>query len=162
MAPSEVAPPPAPTSTFVFTGAGASVPAAPELLEDEDDDDENDATVVSDRRSSTGWKIVLDGGAQQGVSGQVLIGRLVKKADPRWPAARLLSIADTTKSMSKVHALFEADATSFSVTDLGSTNGVIITTSDGTEIDLASEATADVPAGSTVTLGNYVLRVEKD
>ena len=117
--------------------------------------------MVSDRRSATGWRIVLDGGAQQGVSGQVLIGRQVKAADPRWPTARLLSIADTTKSVSKVHALIEADATNFWVTDLGSTNGVIITTMDGTEIDLAAGSRGEVPAGSSVTLGNYVLGVEK-
>jgi pSer/pThr/pTyr-binding forkhead associated (FHA) protein len=119
-------------------------------------------TVVSDRRSSTGWRIVLEDGTQQGVGGQVLIGRQVKKADPRWPAARLLSVADGTKSVSKVHALVEADSSTFSVTDLGSTNGVIIVTADGTEIDLASGSRGEVPAGATIVLGNYVIKVEKD
>ena len=156
-APAEPAPP-APESAPAQAAPAASFPP---LVLDEDDD-ENDATVVSGHRSATGWRIVLDGGAQQGVGGQVLVGRQVKAADPRWPAARLLSVADTTKSVSKVHALFEADPANFWVTDLGSTNGVIIALANGSELVLAPGARGDVPPGSGIVLGNYVIKVEKD
>lgn len=141
-------------------------PAGPVPPPPDDDgpepDDDLDATVVSDRRSTPGWTIVLDDGAQQAVSGQVLIGRRVKGPDPRWPSARLLTLVDTTKSVSKVHALLEADRAAFRVTDLGSTNGVIIAAPDGTEIDLATGATSEVIPGSSVILGNYTMRVEKN
>ena len=157
---------PAPTPDTPDTADTADPYATPDDENDDEtddeNDDENDATVVSDRRSATGWRIVLDGGAQQGVGGQVLVGRQVKAADPRWPAARLLSVADTTKSVSKVHALLEADAANFWVTDLGSTNGVIIALPNGSELVLAAGVRGDVPAGSDLVLGNYVITVEKD
>ncbi|MCU1410748.1 MAG: hypothetical protein JWR04_1455 [Rhodoglobus sp.] len=157
----EPAPAPAPEPpTAAQAASAASLPSL--VLEEDEEDDENDATVVSDRRSSTGWRIVLDGGTQQGVGGQVLVGRQVKSADPRWPGARLLSVADTTKSVSKVHALFEADANNFWATDLGSTNGVIIALANGSELVLASGVRGAVPPGSEIVLGNYVIKVEKD
>lgn len=134
--------------------------SAPEKTNDEGDE-EFDATVVSDRRLATGWRLVLGEGQQQSASGQILVGRRPKR-DLRWPAARLLALADTTKSVSKVHALIEVDGSGFWVTDLESTNGVVVALDDGTEIDLESGARSAVPPGSNLVLGNYVVKVERD
>lgn len=132
------------------------VPPAPPPTED------LDATRVSTkRRTGSPWRLVLPDGQHYVVEGTVLIGR-----DPasrvKWPDAKLLSLNDTTKSVSKTHAVIEADVEGLWVTDLKSTNGVVVTTPDGRELDGDGGERLRVEPGSDIELGDYVIQVEKD
>ena len=82
--------------------------------------------------------------------------------NPRWPDAQLLSVTDQTKSVSKTHAAIEIDSAGLWVTDLASTNGVIVTNLDGREIDLDGDQRVQVQPGCDIELGDFVIQVEKD
>jgi zinc-ribbon domain/FHA domain len=121
-----------------------------------------DETRVSvRRRGGAHWRLVLPDARQIDVPAALLVGRDPAK-NPKWPAAILLSIDDNAHSVSKTHALFETDASGLWVTDLDSSNGVVITASDGTERDLDPNVRAQIDPGSDVELGDYILQVEKD
>lgn len=125
-------------------------------------DDDLDATVVSVRkRPRSPWHLVLPDGQRCAVESILLIGRDAKPR-AKWPTAKLLSVDDPTKSVSKTHAVFEADSDELWVTDLKSTNGVVIESPDGREADGDDGERLQVQPGSTITLGNFVIQVEKD
>ncbi len=122
---------------------------------------EIEATRVSNRRRSSGsWSLTLSDGQRHTVGAAALIGRDAT-ADPRWSGASRISVVDSTKTVSKTHALFETDATGLWVTDLHSSNGVYVELPDGREIDVEPGARTSVPAGSTVLLGDFAVTVEK-
>lgn len=134
-------------------------PGVPVAVPQEED---VDATRVSmRRRGGSPWRLVLPDGQHYIVDGVVLIGR---DAAPRakWPDAKLLSVQDTTKSVSKTHAVIEADSDGLWVTDLKSTNGVVVTGGDGQELDGDDGQRLPVKSGSDIYLGDYVIQVEKD
>lgn len=157
--PVEVSAPPA-TGTIapppeLFGAAQQSVP----LVSTEED---LDATVVSPRkRPRSPWRLLLPDGEPYAIESTVLIGRGVKPR-AKWPSAKLLSVDDSTKSVSKTHAVLEADAEQLWITDLKSTNGVVVTSPDGQESDGDDGGRVNVQPGSTITLGKYVIQVEKD
>lgn len=125
-------------------------------------DDDLDATVVSSRkRPRSPWHLVLPDGQPYAIESTVLLGRDVKPR-AKWPSAKLLSVDDPTKSVSKTHAVLEADAEQLWITDLKSTNGVVVTSPDGDESDGDDGGRVRVQPGSTITLGKYVIQVEKD
>jgi len=93
-------------------------------------------------------------------AGAALIGRTAS-ADARWPGASLISVVDSSKTVSKTHAVFEADAAGLWVTDLHSSNGVLIELSGGLEADVEPGARTAVLAGSTVLLGDFAISVDK-
>jgi FHA domain len=124
-------------------------------------DNDTDATRVSLRRKAKSqWRLVLPDGQQFEVNGSVLVGRDAG-AIPQWPNAQLLSVADPEKSVSKTHAAFEVVDGVLSVIDLGSTNGVVVTTSDGREIELDPRQRIELEPGSDVELGDVVIQIEK-
>lgn len=107
----------------------------------------------------TGWRLVLADGAQVPVERALIVGRN-PAAFEQWPGAALLAVADTTQSVSKTHAAFEVDDSGLWVHDLNSTNGVwVVHGEDVTEV--APGRRVNVPAGSSVELGDYVLRAER-
>jgi len=107
----------------------------------------------------TGWRLVLADGGEALVERALIIGRN-PVAFEQWPGAALLAVADTTQSVSKTHAAFEVDDSGLWVHDLNSTNGVwVVHGEDVTEV--APGRRVNVPAGSSVELGDYVLRAER-
>lgn len=105
------------------------------------------------------WVLTLPDGSTETVSGAVVIGRN-PKAPAHWPTARPLAVADTTKSVSKTHALVELDGSGLWVHDLDSTNGVWVVVGDDAT-DVAPGRRAGVPAGASIELGDFVIRVER-
>jgi Double zinc ribbon/FHA domain len=121
-----------------------------------------DETRVSvRRRGGVHWRLVLPDGRQIEVPAALLVGR-DPAVNAKWPAAVLLAIDDEAHSMSKTHAVFESDAGGLWVTDLDSTNGVVITNADGAELDIDSNVRTPIQPGSDVELGDYILQVERD
>ena len=149
---------PAPQASSMTDAVFVTSPAVPLVPTDDD----WDATVVSSRkRPRSPWRLVLPDGQPYTIESTVLIGR---GARPRakWPEAKLLSVDDPTESVSKTHAVFEADTEDLWVTDLKSTNGVVVKFPDGREFDGDDGARLQIQPGSTITLGNYVIQVERD
>lgn len=121
-----------------------------------------DETRLSVRRKvGAHWRLVLPDARQAEVGAALLVGR-DPSANRNWPGASLLTIDDDAHSVSKTHAVFEVDGDGLWITDLHSTNGVIITQPDGTELDIDPDARTAVQPGADVELGDYVVQVEKD
>ena len=124
-----------------------------------EDTDPLDATRMVNRASRTRpWTITLPDGTLETVSASIILGRAATEVDD-WPGARLISIDDPTRSISKNHAVFAEKFGMFVVEDLGSTNGIIIVRPDGVEQMVPPFGRADIPEGATVELGAVVLRV---
>ena len=121
-----------------------------------------DETRVSvRRRAGAHWRFVLPDARHVEVSGALLVGR-DPAANERYPGAALLTIDDEAHSVSKTHAVFEVDSDGLWVTDLNSTNGVVITQPDGTELDVDPDVRGQIQPGADVELGDYIVQVEKD
>ncbi|WP_157981696.1 FHA domain-containing protein [Protaetiibacter intestinalis] len=116
-------------------------------------------TTLAAASPPTRWRLLLADGTEVAVSGTVLIGRNPAPFDA-WPDAALSPVDDTTHSVSKTHAAFEADDSGLWVHDLDSTNGVwVVHGEDVTEV--VPGRRVNVPDGSTVELGDYVLGVRR-
>jgi hypothetical protein len=128
-------PPPAPVPRPTASPAPAPTPPAP-------------ASTVT---------LVLADGTAIPVTSAALVGRN-PSAFEAWPGATLVPVVDPTHSVSKTHAVFEADATGLWVHDLDSTNGVwVVHGADVTEVSPGRRVLA--PVGARVELGDYVVTV---
>lgn len=117
--------------------AGAGVEA---FSGDEEDDGE---TVIVRRSQLPQWQIESASGTIIPLTGtEFLLGRK-PVASVKFPRAQLIAIHDPAKTVSKVHALLQYDdvAETWTITDLGSTNGVFV----GDDVD-------EVPAGASAEL----------
>jgi len=157
-------PPPPPTSTVApSANPFITVPPPPSYSAPVPPLPESDVekTTVSPRRSaSSGWRLLMPDGQEHSVAAAVLIGREAT-ADSRWPDARLLSVEDPTKTVSKTHAVLEVDDAGLWVTDLASTNGVFLDQADGIEVDVPPGVRAFVQPGSEVSFGDFTVKVAK-
>ena len=132
------------------------VSSIPSLVDDVDDDDEFAATVVVDRRPRVLWRLVLDTGTALDLTAdKVALGRNPASEDPD---AQLLSVPDSTRTLSKTHATLELNDGQWTVTDLNSTNGVIVVGAQDAETLLAPGRSAPVP--DRFILGRVGMRVE--
>jgi pSer/pThr/pTyr-binding forkhead associated (FHA) protein len=141
-------------------GAEAAVPAQLRRAEAADDAGEGEAdhTVVVARRRAF-WQLVLPDAAVVPLSGDVVIVGRQPAPDPAFPRAQLVAIEDRTRTVSKTHARLELRSGLWHITDLHSTNGVVLTNFLGTEIEL--EPGSDAPAGERFLLGDAELRIER-
>jgi hypothetical protein len=130
-------------------------------VNDVESEPDSDRTQLSTRRRAARWRLVLPDGRAIVVTKTTLIGRN-PGSTARFPGAKLEKVEDPAKSVSKTHAVLESDSAGLWITDLGSTNGVILTQPDGTELDLEAEERTLALAGADIDLGDFVLRVEAD
>ena len=115
--------------------------------------------VTRDRNpGGPAWRLLLADGTEVPVRGATLLGR-----DPApeggQQVARLVSLADPDHSISKTHATVDVRGDRLVVRDLGSTNGTVVVSRDGREVECAEGVDVDVDDDSTIELGTYVLRV---
>ncbi|WP_022884508.1 DUF5684 domain-containing protein [Glaciibacter superstes] len=97
-----------------------------------DDIDDIEATIVVDRRPRVRWRLVLeDGTAFDLTAASVVLGRNPVAANP---AEQRLVVPDTTRTLSKTHARLELADGAWRVTDLSSTNGVLVVDESGVEV----------------------------
>lgn len=104
------------------------------------------------------WLLSLPTGARVPIDGALLVGRNPVRFD-RWSDAELLAVADPARSVSKTHAVFEAQGDVVRVTDLHSTNGVTLLDASGAESALPAGAAITLGAGSVVKLGEFRLQI---
>jgi hypothetical protein len=133
--------------------------SAPAVVPNPESTDETRVSVR--RRTGAHWRLVLPDARQVEVAKALIVGR-DPSANQKWPGATLLTIDDDAHSVSKTHAVFEVDGEGLWVTDLDSTNGVVITQPDGTEIDLDPNVRGLIQPGADVELGDLVVQVEKE
>ncbi|MEH3088987.1 MAG: DUF5684 domain-containing protein [Microbacterium arborescens] len=146
----------APAAGAPRTAAG-SVPAQLRRAEAEDDGDVDHTVVVARRRVY--WQLVLPDGAVAPLTGDVVIVGRQPAPDPAFPRAQLVPVEDRTRTVSKTHARLELRSGLWHITDLHSTNGVVLTNFLGTEIEL--EPGSDAPAGERFLLGDAEVRIER-
>jgi len=139
------------------------VPAMPEREQPDVNDgpaaaesSDDDHTVVVARAPRVSWSLVLDSGAYLPLdSSSMVLGRAPGRKVDGSPA---LAVPDTTKTLSKVHARLDREGEVWTITDLGSTNGVVVGEGDD-ERTLGADESA-VVTGRFV-LGELGLRIER-
>jgi len=162
-------PPPAPVTpvaplisaelTPLIVPASVAPPAPPVLVDplpqppvtvvadDDEDDDDDGETVIVDRRPRIQWRLSVDGAGDFPLTGEsVLLGRKPTSTN----GTQALAIPDTTRTLSKVHARLDLVDGAWVITDLNSTNGVVIPAPDGTERVLA-------PGEAVAVSGAFIL-----
>ena len=90
----------------------------------------------------------------------VLLGRNPQPA-PGEEDAQLIKIADTTRTVSKLHLAIGVDQAGLYVVDRGSTNGSTVTTPAGATRRCVPGETVYVSAGSIVSMGDHWLEVRR-
>ena len=146
--PEPVAPAPPVVAPVLVTAAAASVP-------EDDDDDELDRTVVVDRRPVVPWTLHTDDGFSVALTGSaVVLGRNPSSTET---GVQAVAVPDTTRTLSKTHARLDLADGEWTVTDLNSTNGVIVVGTDDAENLIAvGEAT---PLTARFVLGKVGMRL---
>lgn len=148
---------PAPTGVWAAPASAAPEPvvpvAAPVAASTNSTDDGDDFTVVAQRHREL-WVLQVDGGdAYPLPDGEVSIGR--SAAQPQ--GAGHLGIADATRTMSKRHATLRLSDGVWLVSDLGSTNGTFVRSTDGAEVEVAPGTEAVVEG--VLLLGDLEARI---
>jgi hypothetical protein len=118
-----------------------------------------DETILAARKR-TSWMLVPPLGAPIPITQDVLILGRRPSFDPAFPAAQLVPIADETRTMSKTHARLELRDGTWVITDLDSTNGVVLIDLDGTEIEMAPGR--PMPIVERFLLGDAELALARD
>jgi len=146
---------------IVFFPTAPGAPVAPPTATAEDTiHDVPVAESASPRRAAPAWRLIVPGHPDPvTVDGTVFLGRN-PVATPGVAATGLLALDDPAKSVSKTHAMLEVDASGLWVHDLDSTNGVWVAPADGEPVEAVPGRRIEVPADSTLELGDFVIRVE--
>jgi hypothetical protein len=122
----------------------------------EDDEDEDGETVVVDRRPLVSWFLTVDGAGRLPLkASHVLLGRRPTSAEKDTQA---LPIPDSTRTLSKLHARLDLVDGAWTITDLDSTNGVLLVSADGTETLVEPGVAA--PLGTKFLLGKVAMEIE--
>lgn len=129
--------------------------ARPQIPEDAEEFDE---TVVT-RRKRTEWVLIPPSGRSIELTSDVVILGRRPSFDPDHPTAQLVAVDDDTRTISKTHARLELRDERWHVTDLESTNGVLLTTVLGTEVEASPDA--ELAVGERFLLGDAELRLER-
>jgi hypothetical protein len=113
-------------------------------------------------RNQARWRISLPDREQLlPENGAALLGRNPGHLNG-WTDAELIPIDDPAKSLSKTHALLEMSAGTLWIYDLNSTNGVWVTPPGGSAIEVQPGERVEVPAGSTLELGEFSSRITRN
>jgi hypothetical protein len=132
-------------------------PHAERQLETEDLEE---TRLLPHRSRTRFWALAMPDATTEVVTGSVILGRSAS-AMPEWPDAKLLTISDPSRSVSKNHAVFTDRNGILTVEDLQSTNGILVTRSDGSEIDPGRHGRVELDSQDKVELGELVIRVQQ-
>ncbi|GAB3148960.1 hypothetical protein GCM10027058_10340 [Microbacterium neimengense] len=124
----------------------ASRPGVGDIVED---------TVIASRRRPK-WALLLPDGSPMELTGDaVVLGRRPVPVHAA-PGAQLVTVVDDTRTVSKTHALLRRRADAWMVSDLDSTNGVVVFVAQD-EIDVAPGTEHEV--AERFLLGDAELRI---
>jgi len=138
----------------------AAAPAARPAV-DAADDDLMDVTIIARRSIRAAWELVPASGSPIPLTAAVVILGRRPSADPAFPVAQLVPVKDDARTVSKTHARLEQRGEAWVVTDLGSTNGVLVRTLMGDEVEV--EPGGQLDAGERFFLGDeefHLRRIE--
>jgi pSer/pThr/pTyr-binding forkhead associated (FHA) protein len=94
-----------------------------------------EAAIQTDRSTFSPWTLSLGDGRVFAVRApSVVVGR---RPTASIPGVQALAVADATRTLSRNHARLDLVDGVWRVTDLGSTNGVVVTDTDGKEMKAA-------------------------
>jgi hypothetical protein len=112
-----------------------------------DDLGDVEATVVVDRRPRPQWQLTLDDGEVLVLTEDVVV---LGRNPSAGAGEQRLAVPDRTRTLSKTHARLAHRHGVWTITDLGSTNGVLI-------VDTTGEETLIDPDVETTVSGRFVL-----
>lgn len=115
-------------------------------------DDDLDQTVISRRSVRPTWELVPESGSPIALTASVVILGRKPSFDPDFPGAQLLALPGNPPTVSKSHARIEQQGDAWIVTDLGSTNGVLVRTLMGDEVEV--EQGSQLDGGERFFLGD--------
>ena len=99
-------------------------------------------TVIASRRTPR-WMLRLPDGTAVDLSGEsVVLGRRPERVAAA-PGAQLVAVVDATRTVSKTHALLRRRAEAWLISDLGSTNGIVVF-QGAEEIEVSAGTDAEV------------------
>ncbi|MGO4691827.1 FHA domain-containing protein [Glaciibacter sp. 2TAF33] len=172
----EEAAPPAPITPVSFPGfvpvpIGVTVPSAPQPADAGQEAHAAAAPAALERPRNVLpqedtlipkiWRLTFADGQSLEATSSMVIGRDPAVVPVR-PQAQRIPVADPAKSVSKTHAIIDLEATELSVTDLHSTNGVIVTRPDGRQDDLPPGGRTVLFVGSRVLLGEFAIDITRE
>jgi hypothetical protein len=129
-----------PTAEPDLDATSVAQPSVASVLAPDDDDDELDRTVVVDRRPVVPWKLRTDDGFEVALTAsKIVLGRNPASTELDVEA---IAIPDTTRTLSKTHARLDLVDGEWTVTDLQSTNGVLLGSDGAEELIAVGEAVA--------------------
>lgn len=120
--------------------------------DDAGDDEVLDQTVIARRNVRPVWELVPASGSPIPLSATVVILGRRPASDAAYPTAQLVAVPGDARTVSKTHARIELRGDAWVVTDLGSTNGVLVRTLMGDEVEV--EAGGQLDAGERFFLGD--------
>lgn len=129
---------------------------------DQSVDDDIDQTVITRRVRAAVWQLVPAAGAPVAITADVVILGRRPAADTAFPKAQLIAVAGEALTVSKTHARLERHDDVWTITDLASTNGVLVRTFMGEEIEV--EPGSKIDAGERFFLGDeefHLARIER-
>lgn len=103
-------------------------------------------------------ELVLGSGARTRVHGTAVLGRS-PEATARNAGAQAIAIPDTTKSVSRAHAIIEFQGRAVEIGDAGSANGSSVER-DGVFIELGGDTRVSLRHGDRIWLGDVPIEVE--
>jgi len=115
-------------------------------------EDDIDATVIARRVVRATWELVPASGSPVPLTAPVVILGRRPSADAGFPGAQLVPVEDDARTVSKTHARIELVDGAWVITDLASTNGVLVRTLMGEEVEV--EPGAQIDAGERFFLGD--------
>lgn len=133
------------------TPSPAATPAAPAVATPAPAVAVSEAPGPRRRGRMGGLALRLDTGETIPVTAPILLGRDPDAAAP--PGARAVPLTDTTRTLSKTHALVQPVAGGLEIIDRRSTNGCGVIRG-GIETELASGGSATVAEGDAIRLGD--------
>ena len=120
--------------------------------DDAGDDEVLDQTVIARRNVRPVWELVPASGSPILLSATVVILGRRPASDAAYPTAQLVAVPGDARTVSKTHARIELRGDAWVVTDLGSTNGVLVRTLMGDEVEV--EVGGQLDAGERFFLGD--------
>ncbi|MFC8302223.1 RDD family protein [Specibacter sp. NPDC057265] len=160
-------PVPAQPAQFAESGPITSVPGitAPPPPRDvaasaQADDDAGETRVRPVAAATPTYRLVFDDGRHEDVSALALIGRNPAGYDGEM-ISRLISVHDTSRSVSKTHLHVRVSSEGVWVTDRNSTNGSAIATAAGARTTLVGGTPALAEVGARVHFGDRSFVVAK-
>ena len=122
----------------------------------------DDRTRAAPPRKPRGmWRLAMPDGTSYPVTGTTVLGREPEVAAAP-DATKTLQIDDPDGLVSKSHAVLELESGRLAIRDLGSTNGVMVLATDGTETEVSTSAATSLDNGFEIELGSFVIRIEKE